>query len=198
MYGIKKPGDGKMLVLFLLSLAGFIYLLTQSWLWLLFAPVYWFLTTMGSLYLVTGKIPQGTRAPMKELGIVIKTTLLTVGGDRKACDVIVRESEIVVKSRGIADIHIAMERLTALMFEDKSTPEMSMAGFGIDYVDRGPARLMFFNDSWFPVHNTRKAVSLIQNAHHAYFKGCDVAPLNFIDVSTLKKQAANSAVHRIH
>jgi hypothetical protein len=126
---------------------------------------------------------------------VIKTNLLTAEWKQKPCTLTIRPAELVITSKGIPDIHIAMEQISALMFKDESVPDKAMAGFGIDYKDRGPARLMFFNDGWFPVSKTRKAVEAIQAAHYHWSKG-ELAPLNVIDVSALEKKAASSVIHR--
>lgn len=129
-------------------------------------------------------------------GTVIRTFLLNHQCEQVPCKLTIRPSELVVTSSGIPDIHIAMERINTVMFEDKSTPKMSMAGFGIDYVDHGPARLMFFNTGLFPVRKTRKTVEAIQTAHREWVKGSAVDALQVIDVNATKKRTANSVIHR--
>jgi hypothetical protein len=196
---------------------GFLCLLVlSSWVWLLSAPIYFPLAVAVSLVLVGGKLP--TKRTDVE---TIHTDLLTVGGFRKPCTINVYPDKIIVTSKlmGTAqqradaiiqekkegrflmlghgiDATIPLGSISAILFEDKSEDELSMAGFGIDYSDHGPARLMFFNQGMLSVGKTRKAVKMIQDAHQAWFKGCEVDPISVIDVSSLKKKAANSAVHR--
>ena len=146
-----------------------------------------------SAWIGSGKVP----AVKSEGGTTIATSLLTVGGTLKSCTVIVQPERILVKSKG-GVTEIQMGALSTVMFEDKTTEELPMAGFGIDYRDsEGSARVMFFNQGAFAVRRTRKTITLIQTAHKDWLQGHKGDTLSVVDVSAIKKQIANSVVHRL-
>jgi hypothetical protein len=194
MIGIKSKQDAVVAVVFIAFLLGFLYLVffVSGW-WILSAPAYGLVALFLSSWIGTGKVP---KTP-KEEGITVDTRILTVGGESKPCTVIVRTDRIIVKSIG-NNTEIPMETLSTVMFEDKTTDGLSMAGFGIDYCDSdGPARVMFFNQGAFSVRRTHKIVALIQTTHQNWSQANNVNSLPVIDVSALKKQVADSVVHRL-
>lgn len=84
--------------------------------------------------------------------------------------------------------------MSTLMFEDKTTDGLPMAGFGVDYRDsQGSARVMFFNEGMFSVGRTRKIVNSIQTTHKVWQQTHEGNDLSIIDVTAIK----NSAVHRL-
>jgi hypothetical protein len=126
----------------------------------------------------------------------IDTYIVTQGGATKRATITLLKGGIKVTSPG-SEINIPFETLSNLNFEDKSTPELSMAGFGINWHDgESSAQLIFFHCGFFPVRKARKAVEKIESAYKTYFAGCKVDPLEVIDVNQVREKAANNVVHR--
>ena len=190
MKAIRSKQDVVLVAVLFASIFGFAYLVlfVSGW-WLLSAPIYGLVALFFAIWISTGKIPKAT----KEDGITIPTRLLTVGGELKACTVILRPERIIVRASG-SYTDIPMEAMTTIMFEDKTTDGLPMAGFGIDFDDSGSsARVMFFNEGVFSVRRTRKIVTAIQTSHQVWRQVHDGDMLSMIDVSAIK----NSAVHRL-
>lgn len=171
----------------------YIIMLFVSWSWLWALPVYFYL-----MFKLVDK-EQKYESKIETLPASINTHLVTVGHGMNPCILVVKEDCLLVTGNGYYT-KIPMESIEQVLFENKSTKDLDMAGFSVDYRDsNGPARVMFWNDGnhcWNPVSKTRKHVSVIKNAHKAWYAGTTVPELDVHDVGKIKLQAANECVHR--
>ena len=125
------------------------------------------------------------------------TTLITAGNINKSCLVSVMNDSLLVEIAWQPNILVHFDHLTQVLFEDKSHPELSMAGFCVDYKDgKGSCRLLFFTSGWFSVSRTKKLVKAIKDAYSTYYQGTSVEDLTVVDVSEVKRLKANDPVHR--
>jgi len=177
--------------LLLLCVIGFCFLLYQSLWWILSLPLYGLFSLGLCLFLVTGKLPETERLPRQK----IRTKLFTPAGELKACTVCIYDSELIIQPGATV---IRMEAISEIMFEDKSTDELDMAGFGIDYEDSmGSARVMFFNSGGGSVWLTQRMIKKIQTAHKKWFDGCRVDPLAVVDAGEPLRVYRALTVHRL-
>lgn len=131
-------------------------------------------------------------------GIRFRTHLFTPAGEFKTCILCVARDGLNVYYSGGHSVHIGMEAISEIMFEDRRAAHLPMAGCGVDYEDAsGGARLLFIQQGFGAVKKTRKMVAAITNAHNLWFEGCCVDKLAVHDVSAAYTRLRAGAVHRL-
>jgi hypothetical protein len=167
-------GIGLMVVLFL-GVAAAIFL--SSWLVLFVAtPIAWLFSYPVLFRIAMGKFPDTPGPPD------IKTVLVNGHMDRQKASIWIRPSGIEVKSPN-QTVKIPFEQITRCLWEDKTVDDHFMAGFSIDYHDEtGPARLIFFEDGWFPVSHVKSHTKKIKDAHSAYFGANTLMKIGIVEM----------------
>jgi len=190
MKGFKSSKDVIGAAILLLSAAGFFYTLYLS-LWnILWAPV-WIVVLH---FIFKSLTPRTPGVANKSQSVSFCSHLLTVGGKLKTCIVCVKHDEITIHPQGIT---VPMGNITDILFEDKSTDEISLAGFCLDFIDatEGPSQITFVNQGWGPLRKTKADMAIIQDAHSRWIAGSNREELVVVDVGEFQKQQMDSAAH---
>ena len=207
--------------------------LTAFWLWLLFGPAewsivlwYWPVVILASIVFVSVRgiyrMNHPVIPPIGNDRVRIETTLLTVGGARQRCAIVLAPEYLVidtghttglkekmdkwesggkqgkafdfVKNYKQNELKIPLVDITGFLFEQRTV----LTGFGIDYRDAdGTARLMFINDGEFQENRTRTILKLIQDTFVAMTGELSLEPPAITDITANKKKAESAVVHRV-